>query len=74
MKRDQREFGGWGVVAQQPASATASALSGYQRRCSQKATLTRLMSTGTSTMGPITAAKADPWAMPKVATATAMAN
>ena len=32
------------------------------------------MSTGTSTSGPMTAAKAAPWLMPKVATATAMAS
>jgi len=44
------------------------------RRRSQKATLTRLISTGTSTNGPMTAAKAAPCLMPKTATATAMAS
>lgn len=39
-----------------------------------KATLTRPMSTGTSTRGPITAANAAPWWMPNVATDTAMAS
>ena len=32
------------------------------------------MRTGTSTSGPMTAANAAPWAMPKVPTATAMAS
>jgi hypothetical protein len=36
--------------------------------------LTRLISTGTSTNGPMTAAKAAPCLMPKTATATAMAS
>jgi len=40
----------------------------------RSATLTRLISTGTSTSGPITAAKAAPWLIPKTPTATAMAN
>ena len=39
-----------------------------------RATLTRLISTGTSTNGPITAAKASPDWRPKTATATAMAS
>jgi len=37
-------------------------------------TLTSPISTGTSTKGPITAAKAAPWWIPKVATATAIAS
>src|ERR1039458_8520929 len=36
-------------------------------RLIQRATFTREMSTGTSTSGPITAANAAPWWMPKVA-------
>ena len=40
----------------------------------QKATLTRPIITGTSTNGPITAAKASPELMPKTAIATAIAN
>ena len=32
------------------------------------------MSAGTSTSGPITAANAAPWSIPKTATATAMAS
>jgi hypothetical protein len=36
--------------------------------------LTRPIITGTSTSGPITAAKAAPWLIVKVATATAMAS
>ena len=44
------------------------------RRPSQSATLTSPIMTGTSTSGPITAAKAAPWLMVKVATATAMAS
>src|ERR1035441_2875628 len=43
-------------------------------RLSQRATFTREISTGTSTSGPMTAAKAAPWWMPKVAMATAMAS
>src|SRR4030042_1808553 len=38
------------------------------------ATLTRLISTGTSTSGPITAANAAPWLIPKTPTATAIAS
>lgn len=38
------------------------------------ARLTRLISTGTSTSGPITAAKATPESIPKTAMATAMAS
>ena len=45
-----------------------------QRVFRRKATFTSAMRTGTSTRGPITAAKAAPWAMPKVATATAIAS
>ena len=45
----------------------------YLRRA-QRATFTRLIRTGTSTSGPITAAKASPLFNPKVATATAMAS
>src|ERR1035441_5167195 len=43
-------------------------------RLSQRATFTREISTGTSTSGPMTAAKAAPWWMPQVAMATAMAS
>src|ERR1035437_7397259 len=43
-------------------------------RLSQRATFTREISTGTSTSGPMTAAKAAPWWMPNVAIATAMAS
>ena len=39
-----------------------------------RATLTRPIITGTSTRGPMTAAKASPELMPKTATATAMAS
>ena len=39
-----------------------------------RATPTSRISTGTSTRGPITAAKAAPWLIPKVAIATAMAS
>src|ERR1035441_8124133 len=46
----------------------------YHFRLIQSATLTKEMSTGTSTSGPITAAKAAPWWMPNVAIATAMAS
>ena len=38
------------------------------------ATLTRLIKTGTSTSGPITAAKASPLFIPNTAIATAIAN
>ena len=41
---------------------------------SQKATLTSPIITGTSTSGPITAAKACPEEIPKTATATAIAS
>ncbi len=47
---------------------------GKYLRLNQTATFTRLISTGTSTRGPITAAKAWPESMPKTATATAMAS
>ena len=40
----------------------------------QRATFTMLISTGTSTSGPITAANACPESRPKTATATAIAN
>ena len=43
-------------------------------RLNQIATFTRLMSTGTSTSGPMTAANACPESIPKTATATAIAN
>ncbi len=39
-----------------------------------RATLTRLIKTGTSTSGPMTVAKASPEWMPNTATATAMAS
>ena len=44
------------------------------RRWKYRATLTRPISTGTSTSGPITAAKAAPELMPNTATATAIAS
>lgn len=44
------------------------------RFCHLKATFTRPINTGTSTKGPITAAKASSEFMPKTATATAIAN
>src|SRR3546814_4656421 len=47
---------------------------GNQRRPNQKATLTSRMRTGTSTSGPITAAKATGEARPKAAMATAIAS
>jgi hypothetical protein len=40
----------------------------------QKATFTSIISTGTSTRGPMTAAKATPESIPNTATATAMAS
>jgi hypothetical protein len=43
-------------------------------RSKYKATFTRLIRAGTSTKGPITAAKAAPELMPNTATATAMAS
>src|ERR1035437_2215107 len=43
-------------------------------RLIQRATFTSEISTGTSTSGPMTAAKAAPWWIPKVAIATAMAS
>ena len=51
--------------AQQRMSTIAASDSGNHLRWSQSATLTRPMRTGTSTSGPITAAKAAPWAIPK---------
>jgi hypothetical protein len=42
--------------------------------CAHRATSTSPIMTGTSISGPITAAKAAPLSMPKVATATAIAN
>ncbi len=47
---------------------------GKNRRRAHRATYTRPMSTGTSTRGPTTVANASCEAMPKVATATAMAS
>ena len=44
------------------------------RRRSHNATCTRPISTGTSTSGPMTVAKATSDAMPKIAIATAMAS
>jgi hypothetical protein len=61
MGRLTRERGGF--VGEVAALAAASS-----------ATLTRPMSTGTSTRGPITAANAAPLWMPKLAMATAMAS
>src|SRR5690606_3991219 len=48
--------------------------SGNQRRPNQKATLTSKISTGTSTSGPMTAAKATGEASPDAAIATAIAS
>jgi hypothetical protein len=47
---------------------------GKKRRCAHCATSTKPIITGTSIRGPITAAKAAPLLIPKVATATAIAN
>lgn len=54
--------------------STAANTPPYHLRLIHSATLTKEMSTGTSTSGPITAAKAAPWWMPKVAMATAIAS
>ena len=51
-----------------------AALTENTRRWNQKATFTRPIITGTSTSGPMTAAKAAPELMPKTATATAIAS
>lgn len=47
---------------------------GKYRLLKNSETLTRLISTGTSTSGPITAAKATPELMPNTAIETAMAS
>ena len=52
----------------------AGGASAYHFRLIQSATLTRLISTGTSTSGPITVANATCEPIPKTATATAMAS
>src|SRR5690349_22848025 len=62
------------LPAQFLTPAISATSPGKNRPRSRSATLTRPISTGTSTSGPITAAKAAPWEMPKVATATAMAS
>src|SRR5208337_829411 len=54
-----------------PSSATAMS---KWRRWKSNATLTSPIITGTSTRGPITAAKAAPELIPNTATATAMAS
>src|SRR3546814_10790664 len=56
------------------ARTSAGTLPGNQRRPNQKATFTSRISTGTSTSGPMTAAKATGEASPKAAMATAMAS
>src|SRR3546814_10798410 len=56
------------------ARTSAGTLPGNQRRPNQKATFTSRISTGTSTSGPMTAAKATGEASPKAAMATAMAR
>src|SRR3546814_17520935 len=55
------------VVRLVHARTSAGTLSGNQRRPNQKAALTSRISTGTSTSGPITAAKATGEASPKAA-------
>src|SRR3546814_108083 len=62
------------VVRLVHARTSAGTLSGNQRRPNQKAALTSRISTGTSTSGPITAAKATGEASPKAAMATAIAS
>lgn len=59
-----------------PASTSAAArvACGNQRRCSQSATLTRPMRTGTSTSGPMTVANATPEPRPNTLIATARAS
>ncbi len=59
---------------QRPVTGPPEAAAAKYRRWNQKATLTRPISAGTSTSGPMTAAKAAPELMPKTATATAMAS
>src|SRR3546814_12226841 len=62
---------GWGGHVGQSFAGTEA---GNQRRPNQKATLTSRISTGTSTSGPMTAAKATGDARPKAAMATAIAS
>src|SRR5690606_31408238 len=56
------------------ARASCGVAAGNQRRPSHRAALTRRISTGTSTSGPMTAAKATGEASPKAAMATAIAS
>src|SRR3546814_15907106 len=56
------------------ARTSAGTLPGNQRRPNQKATFTSRISTGTSTSGPMTAAKATGEASAKAAMATAMVS
>src|SRR3546814_3320484 len=62
---------GWGGHVGQSFAGTEA---GNQRRPNQKATLTSRISTGTSTSGPMTAAKATGDARPKAAMATGNGN
>src|SRR3546814_14898282 len=62
---------GWGGHVGQSFAGTEA---GNQRRPNQKATLTSRISTGTSTRGPMTAAKATGDARPKPAMATTNGN
>jgi len=61
----------WGLLA---LAMVCAPLPAKYLRCKKRATLTRLMSAGTSTRGPMTAANACPDPMPNTATATAIAS
>ncbi len=65
-------FHGWQVTWQIPVGVSTE--KGKYFLLNQRATLTILISTGTSTNGPITAANACPESIPKTATATAIAS
>ena len=70
-------LGGSQATSSEPAATaagTGSSLMPQYLRPIHRATLTRPISTGTSTSGPMTAAKASPEPMPKTATLTAMAS
>jgi len=80
-RAERRKMGGIGERAQarkgggsHDNQSFAGVDAGNQRRPNQKATLTSRMSTGTSTSGPMTAAKATGEASPKAAIATAIAS
>src|SRR3546814_19770239 len=63
-----------GEVCGRHGQSFAGVEAGNQRRPNQKATFTSRISTGTSTSGTMTAAKATGEASPKAATATAMVS